>query len=146
MANNVKPIPEGFHTITPYIASQGTAKLMDFLKQAFGAAEIERHARPDGTIQHAQMKIGDSMLMMGDAQEPWTPAPATFYMYLEEVDATYQRAMEAGGVSLGEPKDQFYGDRIGGVKDPSGNQWWLATHKEDVSPEEMARRAKAAQG
>ena len=146
MANNVRPVPEGYHTVTPYLVVTGVAKLMDFLKQAFGAVEIERHSRPDGTIQHAQMKIGDSMLMMGDAQEPWKPAPATFYMYLEEVDATYQRAMEAGGVSLGEPKDQFYGDRIGAVQDPSGNQWWLATHTEDVTPEEIARRAKAAQG
>ncbi len=146
MANNVKAVPDGYHSVTPYLTVPGVAKLIDFLKQAFGAVEIERMARPDGTVQHAQVKIGDSFVMMGEPQPPHEPRPATLYLYLENVDEVYRRALAAGGISLREPRDEFYGDRGGGVEDPSGNQWWIATHVEDVAPEELQRRAQAARG
>ena len=140
----VKPIPDGYHSVTPYLTVQGAAKLIDFLKQAFEAQEIERLTRPDGAIGHAEVKIGDSIVMMGEAGGEWTPMPGAMYLYVNDVDATYKRALQAGAVSTMEPMDQFYGDRSAGVKDPSGNQWWIATHKEDLSPEELAKRAQAA--
>ena len=136
-----KPIPEGFHTITPYLVVQGVSKLIDFLKQAFDAKEIHRTAMPDGTVMHAEVKIGDSPVMMGEARGDYAAMPACLYLYVTDVDAVYKRAVQAGGKSVAEPKDQFYGDRSGGVKDFCGNQWWIATHQEDVSAEEIARRA-----
>lgn len=139
----VKPIPEGYHTVTPYLVVPGVAKLIDFLEQAFGAQEKERHARPDGAIMHAEVKIGDSIVMMGEPMGEFKAIPAALYLYVEDVDAVYKRALEAGATSVMEPADQFYGDRNGGVKDPAGNLWWIATHIEDVSPEELARRAAA---
>jgi PhnB protein len=117
----VKPIPDGFHSVTPFLTVPGVAKLLDFLKQAFEAQELHRMPRPDGTIMHAEVRIGDSLVMMG----------------------VYKRALQAGATSTSEPADQFYGDRSAGIKDPVGNQWWIATHKEDVPLEEIARRAKA---
>lgn len=137
----VKPIPEGYHTVTPYLVVQEAAKLIDFLKQAFDAEEIHRMARPDGTIMHAEIKIGDSRVMMAEASGDVKPMPAMLHLYVEDTDAVYRQALQAGATSLREPEDQFYGDRIGGVRDSFGNQWWMATHIEDVSPEEMARRA-----
>ena len=144
MPNKTKPIPDGYHSVTPYLAAPGIAKLIDFLKQAFGATEVERFSRPDGTVQHAEIKIGDSMVMLGEPQDASKAMPATLYVYVADTDATYQRAVQAGGRSLREPRDEFYGDRTAGVEDPLGNQWWIGTHIEDVSPEEIARRAKAA--
>ncbi len=144
MANAVKPIPEGYHSVTPYLLVAGIPKLLDFLKLAFGAAERERMTSPDGAIRHAEVKIGDSIVMMGEATEQWKAMPATVYVYVPDTDATYQRAVQAGGRTLREPRDEFYGDRTAGVEDPCGNQWWIGTHIEDVSPEEMERRAKAA--
>jgi uncharacterized glyoxalase superfamily protein PhnB len=140
----VKPIPDGYHTITPYLTVQGAPKLLDFLKQAFAAQEIERMTRPDGTIGHAEVRIGDSVVMMSEACNEWKPMPSAMYLYVNDVDAVYQRALQAGAISTMEPMDQFYGDRSAGVKDPSGNQWWIAAHKEDVPPEELKRRAAAA--
>lgn len=137
----VKPIPEGYHTITPYLVVQGAAQLIDFLKQAFEAEEIHRMARPDGTIMHAEVKIGDSRVMIGEAQGEFTPMLAMLHLYVNDTDAVYRQALQAGATSLREPEDQFYGDRIGGVRDSFGNQWWMATHIEDVSSEEMTRRA-----
>ena len=119
---------------------------MDFLKQAFGAKEIERMQDPGGRVGHAQMKIGDTFVMMGEPQAPQQPKPCNLYLYVENVDAVYQQAIQAGGKSISEPKDQFYGDRSGAVEDPSGNGWWIATHIEDVSSEEIARRAQALHG
>jgi PhnB protein len=98
--------------------------------------------RPDGSVWHAEMRIGDSMLMMGEAGGQWKARPANLYLYVEDVDRTYAQAVAAGGKSLGEPKTQIYGDRSGGGEDPCGNSWWIATHVEDVSPEEMERRAQ----
>jgi uncharacterized glyoxalase superfamily protein PhnB len=143
-AARVRAIPEGYHTVTPYLIVEGASRLIDFMKQAFDAREVERMAMPDGTIRHAEVKVGDSMIMMGDAGGDWKAMPASLYLYVDDADATYRRALQAGATSLMEPADQFYGDRNAGVKDPVGNIWWIATHKEDVAPEEIKRRAAAA--
>jgi uncharacterized glyoxalase superfamily protein PhnB len=139
----VKPIPEGYHAVTPYLAVDGAGKLLDFVKQAFGADELLRMNTPDGKVGHAEVKIGDSTVMLADATttDQGQAMPAILYLYVEDVDKTYRQAVEAGGVSMREPADQFYGDRNASVRDPAGNQWWIATHVEDVSPEEAARRA-----
>jgi len=141
----VQPVPEGYGTVTPYLVVPGVAKVIDFVKRAFGAEEIgERMSRPDGGIMHAAVRIGNSRVMMGEPPAGSPAMPATLCVYVPDVDAVYQRAMAAGGTSLREPEDQFYGDRSGGVQDPAGNAWWIATHQEDVSPAELARRARAA--
>ncbi|HVX11809.1 MAG TPA: VOC family protein [Pirellulales bacterium] len=139
----VQPVPAGYHTVTPYLVVRGVDRLIDFLKQAFGAVEIHRMSRPDGSVGHAEMKIGDSPIMMGEPMGDQPPMPAVLYVYLDDMDTVYCRALDAGATSISEPADQFYGDRHGGVKDPCGNLWWIATHIEDVSPEEIARRAAA---
>jgi PhnB protein len=144
MKNNVKAIPEGYHTVTPYLIVDGAAKLVEFVKQAFDAKEMLRMAGQDGRIGHTEIRIGDSMLMLSDSRDPWKPMPAMLYLYVEDVDATYKRALEAGATSVSEPKDQFYGDRSAGVQDSCGNQWWIGTHIEDVSEEELLRRHTAA--
>ena len=146
MKPSVKPIPEGAHTVTPYLVVEGIPKLLDFLKQAFGAQERFRMARPDGGVMHADVKIGDSTIMMGEAMGEWKPKPCSLYLYVEDVDAVYQRAIDAGGTKVREPSNQFYGDRTGGVIDPSGNYWGIATHVEDVPPEEMKKRFAAMMG
>jgi uncharacterized glyoxalase superfamily protein PhnB len=140
----VKYRPEGYHTVTPYLVVHGVAKLIDFLKQAFGAEERGRFAQPDGRIMHAEVKIGDSIVMMGEPTGSIKPMPAMLHLYVQDCDAIYRRALAAGAKSVKEPADEFYGDRSAGVEDASGNQWWMATHKEEVSPEEMERRAQAA--
>ncbi len=140
----VKPIPEGLHTVTPYLVVSGVAKLIDFLEQAFDAKEMYRSTRPDGTIMHAQVKIGDSQVMMAEPKGEFPAMPASLYVYVPDTDAVYKRALAAGAVSIMEPADMFYGDRNGGVKDLAGNQWWIATHIEDVPPDELERRAQEA--
>lgn len=142
MTSNVKPIPDGYHTVTPYLKVEGVAELIDFLKRAFEAVETERLPGPDGKVGHAEVRIGDSVVMMGEAGDG-NPMPAMIYLYVSDTDAAYKRALEAGATSLMEPADQFYGDRNGGVQDPFGNIWWVATRKEDVSAEELRRRAEA---
>ncbi len=144
MATKVKPIPEGYHTVTPYIVVTGVIKLIDFAKQAFGATEVFLSKRPDGSVQHAEIKIGDSIVMMGEGGEGGKVFLGMLHLYMEDGDAVYQRAMAAGAKSLREPTDQPYGDRMSGVEDSFGNQWWIATHVEDVSSEELEQRAKAA--
>lgn len=139
----VRPIPEGYHSVTPYLMVQGVPKLIDFLREAFDARETERMTNPDGTVMHAEVKIGDSVVMMGEAGDEFKAMPGVIHLYVHDMDATYVRALEAGATSLREPADQFYGDRSAGVKDPSGNHWWIVTHIEDVSREEMLRRAAA---
>ena len=139
----VKSIPEGYHSVTPYLTVQGAATLLDFLKQAFAATEIHCMTRPDGTVGHAEVRIGDSVVMLAEAKGEWQPRPGALYLYVNDTDAAYQRALQAGATSLMEPADQFYGDRNAGVKDPVGNHWWIATHKEDVPPEELAKREEA---
>ena len=139
----VKPVPDGFHTATPYLVVDDPAKLIDFLTRAFHAVEEHRSLRADGGIMHAQVRIGDSPIMMGGANVHWPAMPASVYLYLEDVDDAYRRALDAGAESVMEVGNQFYGDRMGGVKDPCGITWWVSTHIEDVSPEEMERRVKA---
>lgn len=134
-------IPAGYHTITPCVTIQGADHLIDFLKQVFAATEIERITSPDGTIQHAEMRIGDSVLMMSEPRGEWKPMPGSFYVYVSDADAIYQRALAAGATSLMEPTNTFYGNRESGVKDRFGNNWWIATYREEVSPEEIQRRA-----
>jgi len=136
----VKPVPGGFHTVTPYLLVEGADTLIEFIEKAFDAKNIEKHTLPDGSIMHAQVTIGDSIIMLSEARGEFKAMPAMLHLYVTDVDATHKQAIQAGGTSLREPADQFYGDRSGGVLDPCGNQWWIATHVEDVSPEEMARR------
>jgi uncharacterized glyoxalase superfamily protein PhnB len=138
-----KPIPDGFHTVTPYLTVRGAGKVIDFLKRAFGAElSNEPIKRPDGSIMHAQIKIGDSRIMIAEENEVAKATLSTLYVYVPNVDSAFQQAVNAGGKTIMEPTDMFYGDRSGGVKDPSGNSWFAATHKEDVAPQELARRAE----
>jgi PhnB protein len=139
----VKPIPEGYRSVTPYLTIEGVARLLEFVKAALDGQERERITGPDGRIVHAEVRIGDSVVMMGEARGDWKPMPGTIYLYTTDADATYKRALKAGATSLAEPANQFYGDRHAAVRDPVGNVWWIATHIEDVSPEEIQKRAKA---
>ena len=140
----VRPIPEGYHTLTPYLVAEGADNLIKFLEQAFGATLRGCHRRRDGTVMHAEMKVGDSIVMLSDANEQWKPRPASFYVYVEDTDGTYQRALDSGAQSLMAPANQFYGDRTAGLSDSFGNFWWIATHVEDVSKEELQRRSSLA--
>ncbi len=140
----VKARPDGYHAVTPYLVVDGAARLVAFLKQAFDAEEVMRLAAPGNRIGHAELRIGDSMVMLADVYGGRAPQTATLHLYVDDVDVTYQCALTAGAVSEQAPKDQFYGDRSGGVTDPCGNLWWIATHIEDVPPAELRRRAEAA--
>ncbi len=140
----VNPIAPGHHSVTPYLLVPDAAKQIDFLKTAFDAKEVDRFLGPDGRIMHAEVKIGDSMVMMGEACGDRKPMPAMLLLYVPDTDALYRRALQAGGTSIREPSDQFYGDRTAGVKDSAGNEWWISTHIEDVPPDEIQRRAAAA--
>jgi PhnB protein len=142
MAAGTKPIPEGYHSITPHLINENASRLIEFLKQAFDAQELNRLSGPDGRVLHAEIQIVDSMLMIGEATGEWKAMPASLALYVPDVDATYKRALDAGAVSLREPADQFYGDRSAGVKDLAGNHWWIATHIEDVPREELRLRAE----
>jgi len=146
MTTKVKAVPEGYHTVSSYLVVPGVAKLIDFAKQAFGATEVFVSKRPDGTVQHAEIRIGDSIVMMGEGGEGGKHFPGMLHLYMEDVDAVYRRALEAGAKSLREPANQPYGDRSGGVEDAFGNQWWIATPIENVASEETERRAQAAKG
>ncbi|MEX2159632.1 MAG: VOC family protein [Dehalococcoidia bacterium] len=139
----VKAIPDGYHSVTPYFIVADATAFIEFLKQAFGAKERGRHLGPAGMIMHAEVQIGDSVVMLSDESEQFPAATMIINLYVEDVDGAYKRAMQAGGESQREPGDQPYGDRSAGVKDRWGNQWWLATHIEDVSPEEIERRMRA---
>lgn len=141
MATKAKPIPDRFHTVTPVLTVQRSAKLIDFMKQAFDAKELYRLDGPNGTVMHAELQIGDSMVMVGEATDQWKPMPATVALYVEDTDGWYRRAVQAGASSVREPSDQFYGDRSAGVKDFAGNHWWIHTHIEDVPPDEIKKRA-----
>jgi len=141
----VKAIPNGYHTVTPYLIVEGAQKLIDFLKQGFGAKESFSMPGPDGKIGHAEVKIGNSMVMLADANPRWKPTKTMLYLYVEDVDAVYKKAVAAGGKSVMEPTNQFYGDRSAGVEDAFGNHWGIATHVEDVPMDELERRAQAFQ-
>ncbi len=136
----VKPVPDEYPRVTPYLIVENVGKLMDFLTEVFDAVQGEKMTLPDGSINHGEVRIGDSMIMMGKSNNDYPPIPAMLYVYVENVDEVYSKALRAGGKSIMEPADQFYGDRNAAVADPSGNSWWIASHIEDVSPEEMQRR------
>jgi PhnB protein len=142
----VKPIPEGYHTVTPYLIVQGAETLIEFLTQAFAATEIRRTLHPDGSIMNAEVKIGDSFIMLSEARPEFGAMPTMIHLYVENADELYHRALQAGATSMMEPRDEFYGDRAAGVKDPTGNHWWIATHQEDVSSTEIAERIKTLFG
>jgi PhnB protein len=148
----VKPIPEGYHTITPYLAIDNATEAIEFYKRAFGAKERLRMDAPNGGVGHAELEIGDSLVMLSDPFPQSTVRPpterggptASIFMYVEDVDAVVQKAVDEGATIEMEVADQFWGDRFGTVTDPYGQVWSIATHVEDVSPEEMAERSKAA--
>jgi len=142
MRKKIKAIPEGYRTVTPYLSVKGAAALLGFVQQAFGANVVERMDRPDGGLVHAAVKIGDSMVMMGEVMENCDPMPASIFIYVEDTDKVYQQALKAGASSVMAPSVQFWGDRLGVVKDACGNQWSIATHVEDVLPEEMKKRGE----
>jgi PhnB protein len=127
-------IAEGLRSVNPYLHPLRAEPLISFLKRGFGAEELAKYASPDGVIHHARIKIGDSVLEMGEAHGPYQPMPTMFYLYVPNVDATYNRALTAGAISTGEPADQHYGDRTASVKDAFGNQWYIATHIRDAQP------------
>jgi PhnB protein len=149
---SVKPIPDGYHTVTPYLIIKGAAEAIEFYQQAFGATELLRFAMPDGHIGHAEIQIGDSRIMLADEypgmgyKSPQTlgGSGVSVMLYVEDVDAVFNQAVSAGAKSKEAVQDKFYGDRSGTLEDPFGHVWHVATHKEDMSLEEMHRRATAA--
>lgn len=134
-------IPTGFHTVTPYLIVNGASRLLEFLTTVFGAQVEIRFDGPDGTIGHAALRIGDSMLEAADATPEWKAMPGSIHIYVTDVDAVYKKALAAGATSLREPADMFYGERGASVVDPFGNMWHIATQKEELSLEEITRRA-----
>jgi PhnB protein len=151
---SVKPIPEGYHSVTPYLIVRGAADAIEFYKKAFGAKELFRFPTPDGKIGHAEIKIGDSPIMMADeypqmgynSPQSLGGSPVSLMIYVEDVDTVFNQAVAAGATVKEAVSDKFYGDRIGTLTDPFGHVWHISTHKEDVSLEEMEKRAKAAHG
>lgn len=135
-------IREGFHAITPYLFTHDASRLVDFIAKAFGGSETFRKTRPDGAVIHAEMRIGDSMLMLGEATPRFGPMPTSIYLYVTESNSVYRKALEAGGVSVFPIMTLPNGERYGGVKDVCGNIWWVASHVEDVPPDEEERRWK----
>jgi PhnB protein len=152
MSAPVKPIPDGYHSVTPYLYLRNAAALIEFYKRAFGATEIFRMDGPDGRIGHAELQIGSSRIMLADespTMKAFSPlhyggASSSFMLYVENVDEVVAQAVAAGAKITRPIADQFYGDRTGGVEDPSGQNWYIATHIRDVSPEELEQGAKAA--
>jgi PhnB protein len=153
MARPARPIPKGYHAVTPYLIIDGAAEAIDFYKKALGAEELARMPEPDGRIGHAEIRIGDSPIMLADehpeigARSPkaYGGSPVSIHLYVDDVDSTFERAVAAGAKVLQPVSDQFYGDRRGGVEDPFGYAWYIATHKEDLTGEEIAKRAAARQ-
>jgi PhnB protein len=147
-----KPIPEGYHTLSPYLAVDDAARAIEYYAKAFGAKELVRMDGPGGTIGHAELEVGDSRIMLSDPFPQASTRPpkdlggtsASVFMYVEDVDAVVKRAVDAGATVTMEVADQFWGDRFGTITDPFGHVWSIATHVEDVPPDEMAERAKAA--
>jgi len=151
-AKKVHHIPQGYNSVTPYLIVKGATKAIDYYKKIFGATEVMRMPGPDGRIGHAELKIGNSHIMLADEfpemghQDPLTlgNSPVSMLIYVEDVDSTVARAVADGAEILKPVEDQFYGDRMGFIKDPFGHRWGVATHTEDLSPEEMKERAKKA--
>jgi PhnB protein len=151
MKGNVKPIPDGYHSVTPYLIVDNADKAIAFYKKAFGAKEIFRMPGPDNKVMHAEVQIGDSRVMLADefpAMDSLSPrtvggTPVTLMVYVENVDSVFQQAIKSGAKQLQPLADQFYGDRSGSVEDPFGHKWHLSTHKEDLTFEEIQQRAMA---
>ena len=145
---SVKPIPDGYHTVTPYLIVDDAAAAIDFYSRALGAVELMRVAGPGGSVMHAEIKVGDSPVMLADANPDWDmkgpPAldgtPVSLAVYVENVDEVFQRAVSAGGEEVRPVQDQFYGDRTGTLRDPYGHVWTIATHTEDLEPAEIEKR------
>lgn len=151
MASRVKEIPKGFHTVTPYLTVTDSARAIDFYKRAFGAEELFRVDAPDGKVAHAEIKIGDSIIMLCDEMPGWGRSPQSLggtavniFLYVKDVDQVFNQAVAAGARINMPVSDMFWGDRYGQVTDPFGHSWSLATHKEDVLPEELRKRTLAA--
>jgi PhnB protein len=142
----VEPIPEGYAAVTPYLVVHDAPRFVEFLERAFGGRERMRMSADDGSIRHGEVDIGNARVMLADATEDLPPIPAMLHLYVEDVDAVYRQALDAGAESIREPEDQLYGDRMAGVNDGFGNQWWIATHIEDVSVEEAERRQRELTG
>ena len=142
----VNPIPPGYHTATPYLIVPDADALLRFVTAAFQAKVVEDHRDSSGRVVHADVMIGDSHVMLGQASEQWPPKPGTVLLYVPDADATYAAALAAGGRSVQAMATQFYGDRSGGVEDPASVTWWISTHVEDVPSDELERRMKAARG
>jgi PhnB protein len=134
-------VPEGYSTVTSWIVSRDTARLLGFVTRAFGAEELARVELEDGSIGHAEFRIGDSIVMAFDARPHWPDTPVLLRLYVEDADALHRRAVEAGATSVTEMTELFFGDRVGRVRDPLGNLWWIQSRIEDLDPDEMARRA-----
>ncbi len=149
---NVKPIPDNYPQVVPYLCVDGASAAIEFYRNVFGATERMRMSEPDGTIGHAELEIGTALIMLSDeypdlgirAPKTIGGTPVTISVYVEDVDDVFTRAIDAGATALRPVKDQFYGDRTGQFEDPFGHRWSVATHIEDVSPQEMAERAAAA--
>ena len=150
----VNPIPEGYHSVTPYLSIKGAAKAIDYYKEVFGATELFRMGGPDGKIGHAEIKIGNSPIMLADefpemefvSPQTLGGTPVGLMIYVDDVDTMFTNAINAGGKEIKPLQNQFYGDRSGTLRDPFGHVWTVATHIEDVAPEELERRAAAAHG
>ena len=151
LETRVRPIPEGYHTATPYLIVNDAAKALEFYKRAFGATEVMRMDGPGGRVMHAEIKIGDSIIMLGQenpqmgvrSPQSLGGSPMFLYLYVEDCDKSFARAVDAGASASAPLKDQMWGDRSGSVKDPFGHSWWIATHKENVSADELRRRMAA---
>jgi PhnB protein len=134
--------PPGYHAVSPYLTVEAVAELLEFILKVFEGQVVEKLTRADGTVGHCEVRIGDSIVMLGHAVDPSQVRPATLYVYVPDVDATYKRGLEQGAKGEREPVEQYYGDRSGGFIDRWGNHWWIATHVKDVSSEEIARLSK----
>jgi PhnB protein len=151
MAKSTAGIPKGYHTVTPSLFVAGAAKAIEFYKKALGAEEVMRFPAPDGTIMHAEIRIGDSTIMLGDempefggkSPKAYGGTPVGFFVYRENVDVAWERALDAGGKEVTPLADQFWGDRSGCFEDPFGHRWWLAQHVQDLTPEEITKAAEA---
>lgn len=140
----VQAIPEGFHTVTPFLIVDGAERLIEFLESAFDGDLTDKFMTPDDRIMHSTVTIGNSRIMLSDTMEGMEPQLGMLFLYVKDVDATFKSALNAGGTLVREVRDEFYGDRAGAIKDEWGNTWWVATHVEDVSEPELKRRAKEA--
>jgi uncharacterized glyoxalase superfamily protein PhnB len=148
MAKTAKAVPDGYHTITPQLTLDDAARTIDWYKKAFGAEEVGRHLGPDGKIMHAEVKIGNSRFMLNDTMQgqkgpkAYGGSPASFWLYVENSDASFKRAVDAGATVQMPLADQFWGDRGGCVADPEGYSWWISTRKEDLNDAELKQRAE----